>query len=193
MLSEALQIYLRGVLEKAVHCARQRHSVDGIRIWHQQMTVAMKSKSSSRDDDTASDNPVLPPLTVRIGCDVSRQIAQASGNAAMTVKRMEEALANSNASISSFNAETETTCLLQASSMSELALLPKLAQAVDDADYAAKRNFEVYGGKHSSEPPLGRLPKQPKIEIIDFQMGMNFAPRSNRRCRASTASSSFHY
>jgi hypothetical protein len=33
-----------------------------------------------------------PPIGLRLGCDVSRQVALAAGNAARTVQRMEEAL-----------------------------------------------------------------------------------------------------
>lgn len=228
IISEGLQIYLKGVLEKAVHCARQRYNVDGIRLWHQQTALALKIKATSKDtsggnnstnkkDNTTNNNTdnsgsstgssIIPPqlpLVLRLGCDVPRQVAQAAGNAAMIVKRMEEALERQSIvrTTDVFTKETETSCLLQAQSMSDVALLPRLSTkaGVDAADYCAKRSFEIYGGKNSTnEPPLGRIPKQPKLEVVDFQLGMNLytTPRRGgthkRRSRAGTMSSSFCY
>ena len=173
VLSEGVQIYLKSVLEKALHCARQRQNVDGIRLWHQQLVPGSK-----------------PPLSLRLGCDVTRQISQALGNAAMTCKRMEEALSRQSGMPADYGALNEET-LSNAQSMSDLALRPKLAKGAENADFEAKRSFEVYGGKHSLEPPLGRVPKQAKLEVVDFQMGMNLAIPG--RHRASTAASSFFF
>jgi hypothetical protein len=53
--------------------------------------------------------------------------------------------------------------------MSELAKIPHLPDASKKADYNAKRYYEIYGGKYSSEPPLGRVPKKAKITAMDIQ------------------------
>jgi len=173
VLSEGTQIYLKSVLEKALHCSRQRQNLDGIRLWHQQLVPGSK-----------------PHLSVRLGCDVSRQIAQAAGNAAMTSKRMEEALERQTAVASKERVLDEDT-LSKATSMSELALRPKLAKGAEDADYEAKRSFETFGGKEASEPPLGRVPKKARLEVVDFQLGMNFVKPGRQRAGTMSASFSF--
>lgn len=177
VLSEGTQIYIKSVLEKALFCARQRQNLDGIRLWHQQFV---------------SNEAEQPSLALRLGCDVNRQIAQSSGNAAMTCKRMEEALERQSDVPERFRTVCDET-LLCANSMSDLALRPLLSKAIVDADMEAKRNFDVYKGKDANEPPFGRVPKMAKIEVIDFQTGMMFATQSRQRHQASTLSSSFFY
>jgi hypothetical protein len=85
-----LKIYHTGVLEKATHCSRQRHNVDGIRLFHQQTAAMLKANAANAAKDknsndsssgsgtayTATEVPKLAPLTLRLGCDVSRQVAQ---------------------------------------------------------------------------------------------------------------------
>lgn len=176
VLSEGVEIYLRSVLEKALHCARQRQNLDGIRLWHQQFAPSASAK---------------PALSIRLGCDVDRQVAQAAGNAAMTCKRMEEALERQSDVPSSDRALNDDT-LVRASSMSDLALRPKMGKAVAEAEVEGKRNFDIYGGKESEEPPFGRVPKLAKLEVIDFQTGMSFA-RPGGHHQASTLSSSFFF
>jgi hypothetical protein len=173
VLSEGVQIYLKSVLEKALHCARQRQNIDGIRLWHQQLVPGTK-----------------PALSLRLGCDVSRQAAQAAGNAAMTCKRMEEALGRQS-DVPAGDRVLDEKTMSNAKSMSDLALRPLLARGADGADYEAKRSFEIYGGKESSDPPLGRVPKKAKLEVIDFQMGSNLA--GSGRHRAGPLSSSFFF
>lgn len=77
--------------------------------------------------------------------------------------------------------------------MSDLALRPKLGKTVVQAEIEGKRNFEIYGGKDSREPPLGRVPKFAKLEVVDFQNGMNFVRPGRRRHQAATVSSSFFF
>jgi hypothetical protein len=55
-----------------------------------------------------------------------------------------------------------------------------------------KRKFEIYGGKNCDEPPLGRVTKFAKLEVVDFQTGMGFM-RRGRHHQASTTSSSFSF
>lgn len=172
LLSEGCQIYLKGVLEKAVQCARQRQNLDGIRLWHQQHTFG-KGVSSITTSDSKNknlDKSKKPPLALRLGCDVSRQAAQAQGNAALTVKRMEEALDRQTGipmRVRELNEET----LLEATSMGDLAWRPLLKKGAEKADLQAKRAFEVYGGRESKDPPLGRVPKKAKLLVQDFVMG----------------------
>jgi hypothetical protein len=165
-LSEGVQQYLTTVLERAVLCARQRHNVDGIRIWHQQVMAADEKEAN--------------PLSLRLGCDVSRQWAQEQGNAAMTVRRMEEALERQSG-IPGYERELTTETLLDSTSMTELSLRPALSsKTIDMADYHAKRSFEIYGGKEAGEPPLGRVPKRARIEVNDFLVAQHLG--TPRRC-----------
>ena len=78
--------------------------------------------------------------------------------------------------------------------MSDLAMRPMLAKGVENADYHGKRSFEISGGKHASEPPLGRVPKVAKLEVADFIMGSTISSSdygASGRHRAASASSSF--
>jgi len=180
-LSEATELYIKSILEKAVYCGRQRLNLDGIRLWHQQLTP------------TPTDESPKPALGLCLGCDVTRQVARAAGNAALASKRMEEALERQVGVPPHARIINEET-LTGASSLSELALRPKLAEGAHRADLEAQRNFEIYGGKDAREPPLGRVPKRAKLEVVDFQLGMQLAGRtSKRRRRAFTQSSSFAF
>lgn len=201
LLSEATQIYVTQILQKALMCARQRQNLDGIRLWHQQCTAAVEVAKAEKDE--TADTPTPPPLSIRLGCDVSRQVARTMGNAALTSKRMEEALERQkpeettrvipSQAASTLNAAT----VASAQSMGELSLLPPLANASEKADYEAKKNFEIYGGKHSHDPPFGRVPKKAKLEVADFQQGLQMnnllgsGGRANRRHRASPHAFSF--
>lgn len=175
VLSEGTEMYIKSVLEKALHCARQRQNLDGIRLWYQQHSQVRTSP---------------PELSLRIGCDVKRQIALAEGNAAMICKRMEEALARQS-NIPDRDRLLNQETLSKAWSMSDIALMPKLGKAVEASDLSGKRSFEIYGGKDSSEPPLGRVPKQAKLELIDFETGMNFARPRRFRNQAKSLSLTF--
>jgi len=189
LVSEATQSFLRGILEKAVHCARQRQNVDGIRLWHQQVTHKPSKASSNSDDDKNK----KPTLSLRLGCDVRRQFAQAQGNAAMTAKRMEEALERQDVPVTSRTLNNET--LPELSSIADAAGRPRLADAVDNAELNAKRSYEIYGGKEAGEPPLGRLAKRAKLEVTDFQAGMRLPTFRQRgagsRFRASNTGGAF--
>lgn len=205
ILSEGAEIYLRSVLEKALHCARQRQNVDGLRLWHQQQYTNTSaspqdilspstSTSQKRDEDR-------PALSLRLGCDVLRQVARAAGNAATVCQRAEQALERHQQQQQQRrqnggddDAVVTPEILARASSLSEVALRPRLGQAVALADAEAKRQYDLYGGRDADTlPPFGRLPKRAKLEVIDFKNGMNFAPPGRRRYRASTNSSSFQY
>ena len=169
LLSEGCQIYLQGVLQKAIQCARQRQNLDGIRLWHQQYSFS-KGISSITTAAKSVDKSKKPPLSLRLGCDVARQAAQAQGNAALTVKRMEEALDRQTGipmRVRNLNEET----MLEATSMGDLAWRPLLKKGAQAADLQAKRAFEVYGGKDSKDPPLGRVPKKAKLLVQDFVNG----------------------
>jgi hypothetical protein len=67
--------------------------------------------------------------------------------------------------------------------MGDLSRKPPLKSAVTNADAHAKRKFEVYGGKHSNEPPLERVPKQAKVTLqhmdLDLLRNGNWAPKMN--------------
>lgn len=195
MISEGTQIFLRGVLEKAIQCARQRQNLDGVRLWHQQMAHAAEEKkaeaASSTDEVEKPLKKEKPALSLRLGCDVERQEAQAFGNAAMTVKRMEQALARQSG-VPSQARVLQGETLNEANSMSNLAMRPLLAKGVENADLHGKRQFEIYGGKDAMEPPLGRVPKAAKLEAVDFVMG-SLMSESLGRHRARSAGSSIYF
>ena len=86
-------------------------------------------------------------------------------------KRMEEALERQT-HVSSRDRVLDQTTLANASSMADLSLRPALAKAVETADVTGKRSFEVYGGKDADQPPFGRVPKQAKLQLVDFTNGM---------------------
>lgn len=150
LLSEATEMYVRSLLEGSINQARQRQNLDGVRLWYQQHNGATKA-----------------PLCLRLGCDVKRQEALATGNAAMTVKRMEEALDRQKLPQNERNLNNNET-LYKATSMSDLAKRPRLARAPERAEFDAKRSFEEYSGKNSGAPPLGRVPKKVKIGKKDI-------------------------
>jgi hypothetical protein len=177
MISEATEMYIRGSLEKAIQCARQRQNLDGIRLWHQQHSTPS--------------NTTKPPLAVRLGADVSRQVAQSAGNAAMTCKRMEQALERQT-DVPSRERVLNDETLMDATSMADLAMRPMLAKGVENADYHGKRSFEMSGGKRALDPPLGRVPKEAKLEVVDFVMGSNLSDGVGRH-RAGTAMSSIFF
>ena len=197
-LSEGAQMYLQSILEKAIYCARQRQNVDGIRLWHSQVMSANASSSnggkngSKGDKDSSSNKEDEPPsLSLRLGCDVQRQVARGEANAALINKRMEEALERQN-DLSPRKRVLDEDTLEEATSMSEIALRPRLARGVDDAEIQAARANEIVGGKFASEPPLGRIPKKAKLEVVDFQNGMHLAMRPGLH-RASVVSGAFSF
>jgi hypothetical protein len=166
-------LYVKSVLEKALHAARQRQNLDAIRLWHQQHSSQPQS------------------ICIRLGCDVNRQLALSQANDTLTVKRMEEALERRTGEQSSDGVTDET--VLQAKSMSDLALKPKLGSVGTTLETSAKRNLDIYLGKGNREPPFGRVPKQAKLEVVDFQAGMQFVLAGNRFQKAGTHSSSFFF
>jgi hypothetical protein len=175
VLSEGAEIYLKTVVMKAIHCARQRQNLDGIRLWHQQL---VNDESNSH-------------LSLLLGCDVVRQVAQTEGNAAMTCRRLEAANKRQSNVPERGHLLNEST-LTRAKSMSDLSLRPKLEKAENIAEVEGKRKFEIYGGKLHDEPPLGRLVKVAKLEVVDFQTGMALS-RRGRRHQAATNTSSFFF
>jgi hypothetical protein len=189
-ISEAAELYIKSVLEKAVFCGRQRLQLDGIRIWYENARYANDVKDQGGGDDPQRP---APPLGLVLGCDVTRQVARAAGNAALTCKRMEEALARQEG-LASRDRVLSGDTLATASSMSEIALRPRLANGAGAAELEAKRQFEIYGGKHAlDESPLGRVPKKARLEVSDFQLGMQLGVGHSRRQRASTLSASFTF
>mmetsp|Transcript_27332 Transcript_27332/g.39580 ORF Transcript_27332/g.39580 Transcript_27332/m.39580 type:complete len:377 (+) Transcript_27332:520-1650(+) len=181
LLSEATEIYLKTILEGAVSAARSRQNIDGIRLWHQQHVGASSNASTpagSAPRTNENNKKKAPALSLRLGCDVKRQVALAQGNAAKTYQRMEEALSRrNNHRYSSSKNNTnlkDITSFENATSMSDLSMKPTLSKnATSEADYHAKRSFEIYGGKDSGVPPLGRVPKKGIITARDFRACMD--------------------
>lgn len=155
LISEATQYYLRTILQGAMHAASQRLNLDGIRLWHAQHHAADKGA-----------NQESIPFSLRLGCDVQRQVALTQGNAAKTCQRMEEALSRSSGS----KGDIDYNVLCNTSNMMELSKIPVISSAVAKAEESAKRSFEIYGGKYSGEPPFGRVPKKAKIMVKDLNV-----------------------
>ena len=174
LISEATELYIKTLLEGAINMSRQRMNLDGIRLWHiQQSAAAMNGTETASTSNLLSPGmqsitTPKPALTLRLGCDVSRQHALAQGNAAKVCKRMEEALLRNRNDGNKRRTLDEKLTLNEADSMDALAKVPKLRGAAAKADLNAKRSFEVYGGKDSGNPPLGRIPKQARIMKKDF-------------------------
>lgn len=198
VLSQGAELYLKSVLEKALHCARQRQNLDGVRLWHQQVmpnsvpdSTSASAGASSHNSSSSSSSPPQPPLSLRLGCDVSRQLARVAGNSALICKRMEEALERQEG-VPARDRLLTTATMSHAQSMSDLALRPLLAKGVHDADLESKRRFEVLGGKETlSEPLLGRVPKKAKLEVVDFQLGMRFSGPGRHRAEPLSGTFSF--
>jgi hypothetical protein len=170
-------------LEKALHAARQRQGLDAIRLWHMQH----------------SSQP--PAIGLRLGCDVNRQLALARANETLAVKRMEEALERLRRPAAASSGEPNSSSgddgvtdeiFLNAASMADLALQPKLGNIGTTLETSAKRNMDAYL-TGSREPPFGRVPKVARIELVDFQTGMQFVLPGNRYQKAGTHSSSFFF
>ena len=177
LVSEATQLYVKTLLEGAMNMSRQRMNLDGIRLWHiQQAAAAMNGAGASGANGHVvslgglSQASRRPPLSLRLGCDVSRQHALTQGNAAKVCQRMEEALLRKRNVGNERRGLDDSLTLSEADSMDAVAKVPKLKAAASRADYNAKRSFEVYGGKESGDPPLGRVPKQARILKDDFKV-----------------------
>jgi len=196
LLSNATQQYLKSILSSSIQVAKRRCNVDGIRLWHMQHAHAKKVHASLSDDTGTIPRPPPPPLTLRLGCDVTRQMAMIYGNAAKVSQRMEEAVARSAATSSSNTLNSDLAVVdqdgtlidpeileleskqeqekqfckafVEATSMGDLSkrvYLEDAKELAEDAAYHAGKFFEVYGGKHASEPPFGRVPKKQKFQV----------------------------
>ena len=175
LISEATQHYIKTALEGAMNSASKRLNLDGIRLWHQQHAVA------SMREAQVSDKFRDPPLHLRLGCDTRRQYSLLQGNAAKTYQRLEEALSRQEPI--AMNSEA----VYNATSMTELSKIPKISSAATKADYNAKRSYEIYGGKESGEPPVGRVPKKAKIMARDFRVCLEESSFAISRKRVTTS------
>jgi len=210
LLSEATQIYVKSLLENAIQSAYIRQNVDGIRLWHIQQAAALVSSSSSSSSaaststsssvDTTEpyvEKKIVPPLYLRLGCDVRRQRALFDGNSAKICQRMEEALARRHNTYSKLmitpganpvelkmyefehdvqkhwieddNDLSDPKSLLLATSMGALARKPKLPSVAKAATRDAKMFFDIFGGKdYAQSAPLGRMSKNPCVTREDL-------------------------
>ncbi|KAL7478025.1 hypothetical protein ACHAW6_003808 [Cyclotella cf. meneghiniana] len=179
LLSEATERYLKSAIEKAIGKARLRQNLDGVRLWN---TLLSRASDTKIGTITAP-----PPALIRLGCDVRRQIALAEGNAAKIYQRMEEAISRRTDTYYSNSTSLDPdTMILESASMAELSRKPPLKSAVENADFHAKRKFEISGGKHSGEPPLGRVPKQAKVTLQDMAVGLHVNRLPTNRARSMT-------
>ena len=189
LLSEATQLYVKSLLEKSIQSTFIRHNVDGIRLWHIQQAASLSFMNTSTTSSGESmesammEKKSIPPLYLRLGCDVRRQRALVDGNSAKICQRMEEALARRKGNVYSTLVKSDTMeideeeqvkkrlvededdlsnpkSLFFATSMSDLARKPKLPSMAQNASKDAKRFFDIYGGKDYGQlAPLGRVSK----------------------------------
>ncbi len=183
LISEATQQFVRTILEGAMNTASKRLNLDGIRLWHQQHTAldAVAKEVQLNGEKLSQKSTIGPPLCIRLGCDVNRQFAMVQGNAARTSQRMEEALSRKS-NYKSLDNET----MRAATNMTELSKMPQVSSAARNAEFNAKRSFEIYGGKDSGNPPLGRVPKQAKILVKDFKFCLSESTFAMSKNRVST-------
>jgi hypothetical protein len=106
---------------------------------------------------------------------------------------MEEAISRQNDNSHTDSADLDpNTMILESTSMADLSRKPPLKSAEKNAGIYAKRKFEVHGGKHSNEPPLGRVPKQARVTLQDMAIGsMGNRSATNRSRKMKMMSSLF--
>jgi hypothetical protein len=156
LISEATQTYVRTILEKAVTASRRRCNLAGIRLWHAQHAYAAKKAP--------------PPLALRLGCNVRRQIALANGTAAKISERLEEALTRRHISRKRKHEDDSDEEMLMVVSFQEASSMGDLSKRLftkNDAEEKRKEAanhasnfFAEYGGKYAGEPPFGKIPTE---------------------------------
>jgi hypothetical protein len=168
LLSEATERFLKSAIEGAVGKARLRLNLDGVRLWH---TLQAHAAARNKVGDDV-DRPEPPPASIRLGCDVRRQIALSQGNAAKVYQRMEEAISRRNQDRPpSYDPNDVGRMILESTSMGDLSKKPLLKHAAETADVDAKRKFSVFCGIDSADPPFGRVPKKVVVTVQDIEVG----------------------
>jgi hypothetical protein len=168
MLSEAAERFLKSTIEGAIGKARLRLNLDGVRLWHTLQAHAAATNKVGHDVD----RPGPPPASIRLGCDVRRQIALSQGNAAKVYQRMEEAISRRNQDHPpSCDPNDVGRMILESTSMGDLSKKPLLKHAAETADVDAKRKFSVFCGIDSADPPFGRVPKKVVVTVHDIDVG----------------------
>ena len=168
LLSEAAERFLKSTIEGAIGKARLRLNLDGVRLWH---TLQAHAAADCKVADNV-DRPVPPPASIRLGCDVRRQIALSQGNAAKVYQRMEEAISRRNQDRPpSYDPNDVSRMMLESTSMGDLSKKPLLKHAAETADIDAKRKFSVFCGIDSTDPPFGRVPKKVVVTVQDIDVG----------------------
>mmetsp|Transcript_21344 Transcript_21344/g.30516 ORF Transcript_21344/g.30516 Transcript_21344/m.30516 type:complete len:313 (+) Transcript_21344:642-1580(+) len=181
LISEATQCYIRTILENAVVASRRRCNLDGMRLWHMQHTTTTAAKNTH------------PPLALRLGCNVRRQLALANGNAAKVSERLEEALARSSNKKrkSADDEDVVVPSWLEATSMGDLSKRVFVKDVAEEkrkeASHHATKFFAEYGGKFAGEPPFGRVPTENVLRLKDIMPSVaDLASNKKRRMYAST-------
>jgi len=168
LLSEATEQFLKSAIEGAIGKARLRLNLDGVRLWHTLQTHAAAAHNNSGTD---VDQPP-PPASIRLGCDVRRQVALSQGNAAKVYQRMEEAISRRNKDHPPRHDPNDIEqMILDSTSMGDLSKKPLLKHAAEMADVDAKRKFAVFSGADSADPPFGRVPKKVVVTGKDLDAG----------------------
>lgn len=183
LLSEATEQLLKSAIEGAIGKARLRLNLDGVRLWHTLQTHAAAAHSTNGND---VDRPP-PPASIRLGCDVRRQVALSQGNAAKVYQRMEEAISRRNEDHPPrYDPNDIEQMIFDSTSMGDLSKKPLLKHAAEKADVDAKRKFAVFSGADSANPPFGRVPKKVVVTGQDLDVGtlgnrmMTISSRRNR-------------
>lgn len=168
LLSEATDQLLKSAIEGAISKARLRLNLDGVRLWHTLQTHAAAAHNTNGND---VDQPP-PPASIRLGCDVRRQVALFQGNAAKVYQRMEEAISRRNEDHPPrYDPNDIEQMIFDSTSMGDLSKKPLLKHAAEKADVDAKRKFAIFSGADSADPPFGRVPKKVVVTGQDLDVG----------------------
>jgi hypothetical protein len=143
LLSAAVQEYMTKAMVRGIESARGRQNLDGLRLWYMQHM---------------SDKP--PPLGLKLGCDVKRQVARVMGDAAMLTSKMEDQLAKRSTGTreGTTTGENQVTAIAIESSgtMVDMAKKPVLSGGGDVARMQANEYYRVWNGSKNGGGVGGR-------------------------------------
>ena len=161
LISEAVQLFTKRILEKAVTFSRKKQNLDAIRLWHlHHLGIPNHNK---------------PPLGLQLGCDVQRQHALADAEAGNACYRMEQALSRRAIGIVDTEDLDSEDVISKATNLSDLARRVKLPNGANDAEVFTKKRLQQYDGRSDmiTEPPFGRVPKRCKVVPDDLIRAYN--------------------
>lgn len=144
-------------------------------------------KKTSTTDNTENDNgnKMEEQLTLRLGCDVQRQMSLVDANCCKIYQRLEEAIQRTKEKRNGKNNKRKqpfSEIFYNSKSMSELSLQPSFvsSKVIDECNVHAKHSYDVYAGCETTNFPLGRVPKECTLVVDDFRNIGNFGVKRRR-------------